>query len=41
MTEEVGSFGNDFLQLLVKAYHDANSSPKISIKDLVDECKTF
>ena len=41
MTEEVGSFGNDFLQLLVKAYHDANSSPKISIQDLVDECKTF
>ncbi|KAK4598909.1 hypothetical protein RGQ29_016097 [Quercus rubra] len=41
MTEGVGSFGNDFLQLLVKAYHDANSSPKISIQDLVDECKTF
>ena len=41
MTEEVGSFGNDFLQLLVKAYHDAKSSPKISIQDLVDECKTF
>ncbi|XP_075657749.1 cytochrome P450 CYP749A22-like isoform X1 [Castanea sativa] len=41
MTEEVGSFGNDFLQLLVMAYHDANSSPKMSIQDLVDECKTF
>ncbi|KAM4110495.1 hypothetical protein ACB094_03G199900 [Castanea mollissima] len=41
MTEEVGSLGNDFLQLLVMAYHDANSSPKMSIQDLVDECKTF
>ncbi|KAM4121311.1 hypothetical protein ACJW30_03G198500 [Castanea mollissima] len=41
MTEEVGSLGNDFLQLLVMAYHDTNSSPKMSIQDLVDECKTF
>ncbi|KAM4110501.1 hypothetical protein ACB094_03G200400 [Castanea mollissima] len=40
-TEEIGSLGNDFLQLLVMAYHDANSSPKMSIQDLVDECKTF
>lgn len=41
MTGEVGSFGGDFLQLLVKAHQDANASQKISVKDMVDECKTF
>ncbi|XP_050245914.1 cytochrome P450 CYP749A22-like isoform X2 [Quercus robur] len=41
MTGEGSSFGGDFLQLLVEAHHDANASLKISIEDLVDECKTF
>ena len=41
MTGEGNSNGGDFLQLLVKAHHDTNASLKISIEDLVDECKTF
>ena len=41
MTGEGNSIGGDFLQLLVEAHHDANVSLKISIEDLVDECKTF
>ena len=41
MTGEGSSFGDDFLQLLVEAHHDANASLKISIEDLADECKTF
>ncbi|KAJ7953944.1 Cytochrome P450 [Quillaja saponaria] len=36
---EVDSFGSDFLGLLVKAHHDADM--KISIEDMVDECKTL
>ena len=41
MTGEGSSFGDDFRQLLVEVHHDANASLKISIEDLVDECKTF
>ncbi|XP_050277585.1 cytochrome P450 CYP749A22-like isoform X3 [Quercus robur] len=41
MTGEGNSNGGDFLQLLVEAHHDTNASLKISIEDLVDECKTF
>ncbi|KAL5569322.1 hypothetical protein UlMin_025897 [Ulmus minor] len=33
--------GNDFLGLLVKACHDANENQRISMDDVVDECKTF
>ncbi|CAN6713649.1 unnamed protein product [Malus baccata var. baccata] len=35
------SFGSDFLGLLLKARHDANDEQRISVDDLVDECKTF
>ncbi|XP_065622463.1 cytochrome P450 CYP749A22 [Quercus suber] len=35
------SIGGDFLQLLVEAHNDPNASQKISIEDLLDECKTF
>nr|XP_048318756.1 cytochrome P450 CYP749A22-like [Ziziphus jujuba var. spinosa] len=38
---EEDSFGSDFLGLLLKAHHDANDSQRISLDDLVDECKTF
>ncbi|KAI3407383.1 uncharacterized protein J3R85_021046, partial [Psidium guajava] len=38
---EAAEFGNDFLGQLVKAYHNADESKKITIDDLVDECKTF
>ncbi|KAB2092393.1 hypothetical protein ES319_A02G027600v1 [Gossypium barbadense] len=38
---EVNSFGNDFLGLLVNAYHDSDEKNRISLEDLVAECKTF
>ncbi|KHG17439.1 Secologanin synthase [Gossypium arboreum] len=38
---EADSFGNDFLGLLVNAYHDSNENNRLSVEDLVDECKTF
>ena len=41
MTGEGNIIGGDFLQLLVEAHHDTNASLKISIEDLVDECKIF
>ncbi|XP_059655640.1 cytochrome P450 CYP749A22-like isoform X2 [Cornus florida] len=41
MTGEVDSFGTDYLGLLVKAYHDADEKHRITIEDVVDECKTF
>ncbi|PON79746.1 Cytochrome P450, E-class, group I [Parasponia andersonii] len=34
-------YGSDFLGLLVKAHHDANEKQRISVDDVVDECKTF
>ncbi|CAL8095434.1 unnamed protein product [Prunus armeniaca] len=41
MTGGEDSFGSDFLGLLVKAHHDANDSQRISVDDLIDDCKTF
>ncbi|XWS69605.1 hypothetical protein CRYUN_Cryun04dG0192900 [Craigia yunnanensis] len=41
MTGEADSFGCDFLGLLVNAYHDLDERKRISIEDLIDECKTF
>ncbi|CAN6588748.1 unnamed protein product [Malus baccata var. baccata] len=41
MTGGEDSFGSDFLGLLLKAYHDSNDDQRISVDDLVDECKTF
>ncbi|KAK6251980.1 hypothetical protein QUC31_013700 [Theobroma cacao] len=38
---EANSFGTDFLGLLVNAYHDADKKNRLSVQDLVDECKTF
>ncbi|KAF8040367.1 hypothetical protein BT93_B2561 [Corymbia citriodora subsp. variegata] len=38
---EADDYGNDFLGQLVKAYHDKDESKKITVDDLVDECKTF
>ena len=39
--EEEDRFGRDFLGLLLKAHHDTNSNQRISVDDVVDECKTF
>ncbi|KAF8389901.1 hypothetical protein HHK36_024419 [Tetracentron sinense] len=41
MTGELDGFGDDFLGFLVKAHHDADKNKRISIEDMVDECKTF
>ncbi|CAI0463253.1 unnamed protein product, partial [Linum tenue] len=38
---EVDGFGKDYLGLLLKAYHDEGQSKKISVEQLVDECKTL
>ncbi|KAG8638144.1 cytochrome P450 CYP749A22 [Manihot esculenta] len=34
-------YGSDFLGLLLKAHHEDNSDSRISVEDLIDECKTF
>ncbi|KAA3485514.1 cytochrome P450 CYP749A22-like protein [Gossypium australe] len=38
---EADNFGIDFLGLLINAYHDTDENNKLSLEDLVDECKTF
>ena len=38
---EEESFGGDFLGLLLEAHHDANDKQRISVEEMVDECKTF
>ena len=38
---EEDSVGGDLLGVLLKAHHDANISQRITIDNLVDECKTF
>ncbi|XVF38008.1 hypothetical protein REPUB_Repub20aG0060700 [Reevesia pubescens] len=38
---EADSFGSDFLGLLVNAYHGLDEKNRLSLEDLVDECKTF
>ncbi|KAL2519234.1 Cytochrome [Abeliophyllum distichum] len=39
--EEAQVFGSDLLGLLLKARHDATGKHKISVDEIVDECKTF
>ncbi|KDP41345.1 hypothetical protein JCGZ_15752 [Jatropha curcas] len=44
ITEKSDSFGNDFLGLLLKAHHDdrdAHKTKRLSVQDIIDECKTF
>ncbi|XP_050373897.1 cytochrome P450 CYP749A22-like isoform X2 [Argentina anserina] len=41
MSTEEERYGNDFLGLLLRAHHDTNEKKRISLDDLVDECKTF
>ncbi|XVF03148.1 hypothetical protein REPUB_Repub04eG0235800 [Reevesia pubescens] len=38
---EADSFGSDFLGLLVNAYHERDEKNRLSVEDLVGECKTF
>ncbi|CAN0879404.1 Cytochrome P450 CYP749A22 [Linum grandiflorum] len=38
---EADDFGNDFLGLLLRANHERDESKRITVDDVVDECKTF
>ncbi|KAK6931356.1 Cytochrome P450 [Dillenia turbinata] len=38
---EMEDYGSDFLGVLIKAHHDADKKKRISLQDLIDECKTF
>ncbi|XP_044492723.1 cytochrome P450 CYP749A22-like [Mangifera indica] len=40
-TEELDSYGSDFLGNLLKAYHTKDETKKISRDVLIDECKTL
>ncbi|ONI31095.1 hypothetical protein PRUPE_1G292100 [Prunus persica] len=40
-TGDADGFGHDFLGVLLKAHHDTNENQRISVDDIVDECKTF
>ncbi|KAB2600635.1 hypothetical protein D8674_037289 [Pyrus ussuriensis x Pyrus communis] len=41
INREANKFGSDFLGQLLRAHHDTNDNQRISMEDLVDECKTF
>ncbi|XP_020533619.1 cytochrome P450 CYP749A22 isoform X2 [Jatropha curcas] len=41
MMGELDGYGSDFLGLLIKAYNDPDKNKRISIDDMIDECKTF
>ncbi|KAF3431346.1 hypothetical protein FNV43_RR26077 [Rhamnella rubrinervis] len=38
---EENSFGNDYLGSLIKAHHDPDKKQRISVDNMIDECKTF
>ena len=38
---ETESFGSDYLGSLIKSHHDGDASKRISIDEMIDECKTF
>lgn len=40
-TGQTESYGGDFLGSLLKAHHDADVKTRISVDDIIDECKTF
>lgn len=35
------NYGSDFLGVLLNAHHEANENQRVSIDEIVDECKTF
>ncbi|KAG5521331.1 hypothetical protein RHGRI_033774 [Rhododendron griersonianum] len=41
MRGEENNYGSDFLGSLIKANHDPDEKNRISVDDMVDECKTF
>lgn len=41
MKGEKERFGSDFLGSLIRAKHDTSDNMRISVEDIIDECKTF
>ncbi|KAL2546270.1 Cytochrome [Forsythia ovata] len=41
MTGETDNFGSDFLGSLLKVHHDSVKKNRISVDDVIDECKVF
>lgn len=41
MSSEIENFGSDFLGLLIKDYHETDTSKSITLDDVIDECKTL
>ena len=41
MNGEEDSFGSDFLGLLLKTCHNTDAKQRISVDEVVDECKSF
>ncbi|XP_042018526.1 cytochrome P450 CYP749A22-like [Salvia splendens] len=39
--EETGDYGTDFLGALLRAHHDSDRQNRISLDDVIDECKVF
>lgn len=39
--EETGDYGTDFLGSLLRAHHDSDKKNRISLDDVIDECKVF
>ncbi|XP_026407645.1 cytochrome P450 CYP749A22-like [Papaver somniferum] len=40
-TRRNGGYGSDYLGMLMKATHEADEKKRISVDDMIDECKTF
>ncbi|XP_073131466.1 cytochrome P450 CYP749A22-like isoform X2 [Henckelia pumila] len=38
---QVNDFGNDFLGSLLKVHHDMDPKNRVSVDEIIDECKTF
>ncbi|CAN1794920.1 Cytochrome P450 CYP749A22 [Linum perenne] len=38
---EMEGYGNDYLGMLIRAYNDKDESKRISVNQLIDECKTL
>ncbi|KAG8366489.1 hypothetical protein BUALT_Bualt17G0085300 [Buddleja alternifolia] len=41
LTGEENNFGGDFLGSLLRAHHDSDMKNRISVDNIIDECKTF
>lgn len=41
LKEDSDAYGSGFLGLLVRAYKEADENLRISLEDVIDECKTF